>query len=85
MNFNRMSDETVLSMHDASDGVFGKWKHQVNRVCIAHFGLSSDDLPDACWRDYHEGGMTPVEAIDCAVMDVWGIDSPELETLWYGE
>ena len=84
MNFNRMSEVKILSMHDNSEGVFGKWKRQVNKLCVAHFGLDSDMLPDAAWRDYHEDGMTPTEAIDCAVTDAWA-GEPEIETLWYRE
>ena len=46
--------------------------------------LSADDLPDALWADYHHDNMTPVVAIDTALIDAWG-DIPELYNLWYGE
>lgn len=84
MDFNRLSDEAVMSMHDNADSVFGKWKRQVNKLCQSHFGLTADDLPDACWADYHHDEMSPSDAIDCALIDAWD-DIPELQTLWYGE
>ena len=84
MNFNRMSDIAISDLHDSSERVFGKWKHQVDKMCQAHFGFTSDDLPDACWADYFHDEMTPSEAIDTALIDAWD-DIPELQTLWYGE
>ena len=63
---------------------FGTWKAKVNEICEAHFGLSSDDLPDALWAEYHHDNMTPVVAIDTAVVDAWD-DIPEIQLLWYGE
>lgn len=84
MNFNRMSDTAIMSMHDDWNRDFGKWKAMVNQICVRHFGLSADDLPDASWADYHHDNMTPVDAVDCAVIDAWD-DIPELQNLWYGE
>ena len=84
MNFNRMMDKAISVMDDDWERDFGAWKAKVNEICIAHFGLSAEDLPDANWADYHHDNMTPVVAIDTAILDAW-YDMPELETLWYGE
>ena len=51
---------------------------------MTHFGLSSDDLPDAPWRDYHEDEQSPGEAISCALDDAWYDEYEEMEALWYG-
>ena len=67
---------------DESEKNFTHWKLAVDDQCVKHFGLSSDDLPDALWRDYFEDGMMPSEAIACAVDDAWH-DVPGMEELWY--
>ena len=41
-------------MRVVNDTKFNTWKREVDKLCVAHFGLSTDDLPDANWRDYHE-------------------------------
>ena len=84
MNFNHMMDKQISIMDDDWERDFGTWKAKVNEICIAHFGLSAEDLPDANWADYHHDNLTPVVAIDTAILDAW-YDMPELETLWYGE
>jgi len=84
MNFNRMMDKQISIMDDDWERDFGEWKAKVNEICVAHFGLSAEDLPDANWADYHHDNLTPVVAIDTAILDAW-YDIPELETLWYGE
>ena len=84
MNFNRMMDKQISIMDDDWERDFGKWKAKVNEICVAHFGLSAEDLPDANWADYHHDNLTPVVAIDTAILDAW-YDMPELEALWYGE
>ena len=63
---------------------FAEWKRKVNHLCMQYFGISSDDLPDAPWADYHHDNMSPVDAIDTAVIDAWW-DMPEIEELWYGD
>ena len=63
---------------------FAEWKQTVNHLCMQYFGISSDDLPDAPWADYHHDNMSPVDAIDTAVIDAWW-DMPEIEELWYGD
>ena len=48
-------------MRVVNDTKFNTWKREVDKLCVAHFGLSTDDLPDANWRDYHEDEMSPGE------------------------
>ena len=72
------------SSYDDDEQDFTLWKTKVDNLCVKHFGLSSDDLPDAPWADYHHDNMTPTNAVDTAVIDAWW-DMPEIEELWYGD
>ena len=76
---SKISCEEVFM--DESEKNFTQWKLAVDEQCVKSFGLSSDDLPDALWRDYFEDGMTAYNAIDCAVYDAW-YDVPGMEELW---
>ena len=71
-------------MRVVNDTKFNTWKLEVDKLCVAHFGLSTDDLPDANWRDYHEDDMSPTDAISCALDDAWIDEYEEMEALWYG-
>ena len=51
------------------DPAFGAWLFYVNRRVTRRFGVSFLDLPDAPWRDYHDDGLSPADAISCAVAD----------------
>jgi hypothetical protein len=62
---------------------FASWKKQVDQILLTKIPFTSDDLPDAAWADYHEDGLSPVEAIDSALDDAW-YDDPDLETLLAG-
>ena len=46
---------------------FDAWMALVNQRLIAKCGMSSEDLPDAPYRDWFEDGMTTTEAVDRAV------------------
>jgi hypothetical protein len=52
-----------------SDTDFDTWFAAVDRVYGATLGLGRDDLGDAPWRDYHTDGLSPQEAVACALMD----------------
>lgn len=41
---------------------FDSWISRVDRIISAATGLTHDDLPDACWRDWFDDGLTPKEA-----------------------
>ena len=71
-------------MRVVNDTKFNTWKREVDKLCVAHFGLSTDDLPDANWRDYHEDEMSPVDAISCSLDDAWHDEYEEMEALRYG-
>jgi len=48
-----------------------KWYKQCDIIVASLIGLGIDDLPDASWRDYHDLGMSPKEAVDSANQDYW--------------
>jgi hypothetical protein len=60
---------------------FEIWLKQVDKILSKQVGFTHDDLPDAMWADYHEDGLSPIEAIDAAVDDAW-YDVEGLEELW---
>ena len=60
---------------------FEIWLKQVDKILSKQVGFAHDDLPDAMWVDYHEDGLSPIEAIDAAVDDAW-YDVEGLEELW---
>jgi len=62
---------------------FDEWKKEVDVVCVKAFGLSSDDLEDCLWAEYHSDELSPTEAVECAVEDVWGPSMPYMYDLWY--
>jgi hypothetical protein len=37
-----------------------------NAIATNKVGLGIHDLADACWRDYYEDGLHPLEALNCA-------------------
>ena len=39
----------------------------VNAAIESKIGLSSDDLPDCCYRDWFDDGMTPRAAANMAI------------------
>lgn len=51
---------------------YNKWYKQCDKIIASLIGLGIDDLPDASWYDYYEGGLSPRQAIDCANEDYWG-------------
>lgn len=50
---------------------FDAWYKECDGIVSRRFGVGVEDLPDAPWRDYHEDGLTPSEAIECAKEDAW--------------
>lgn len=55
---------------------FEHWRAQCDLLVTHRYTVGIDDLPDACWRDYYEDGLRPVEAVDTAAEDVWHDDLP---------
>ena len=38
---------------------FEDWMREVDRIIQARIGLSYNDLPDCCYMDWYEDGVTP--------------------------
>lgn len=49
-----------------ADG-FKAWMAKVDAAVAAKCGLSASDLPDVCYRDWYEDGVTPKSAAARAV------------------
>jgi len=49
---------------------FDQWMEGVDSVCSLQFGLSIHDLPDMCFRDAFEVGMSPEEFMTENLPDV---------------
>jgi len=50
---------------------YEQFEKECNRVLTNMVGLGIHDLADACWRDYYEDGLHPLEALNCANEDAW--------------
>ena len=46
---------------------FSQWLVEVNAYCVAACGLGIDDLPDCCYADWYELGITPKIAAKRAI------------------
>lgn len=42
---------------------FELWMIKVNNLLAAKVGVGSEDLPDYCWRDAFDDGLTPKEVV----------------------
>ena len=49
---------------------FDEFMTACDAICTAKIGFGVDDMPDLTWRDFFDDGMSPQDAIDCA-MDEW--------------
>lgn len=49
--------------HAGGDRGFAAFLLQADDRCRRHFYVSIFDLPDYCWRDAYDDGMTPAEAV----------------------
>jgi len=54
------------------DEQFALWLRQIDIHVGKRLGLSVFDLPDVCWRDYFDDGLSPIEALTAgrAAMDL---------------
>lgn len=47
---------------------FEDWLKEVDEILWSRFGLPShDDLPDCCYRDWYDSGVSPLRAAARAV------------------
>ena len=53
-----------------TDAGFDAWKAKVNHFCVRKCGMTTDDLPDCCYRDWYEDGVTASSAAARAVRAV---------------
>jgi len=51
------------------NGSFAAWKMAVNAEIGRRAGLSADDLPDCCYRDWYEDGVSPKSAAGRALRE----------------
>jgi hypothetical protein len=51
---------------------FDAWMRQVDAYLFDELGLTSADLPDMLWADWHEEGLTPRQAARRALRAVEG-------------
>ena len=49
------------------DQSFEVWMKEADRLCGASTGMSLYDLPDCCYRDWYDDGMTPKQAVRMAL------------------
>lgn len=49
---------------------FYNWLGEVNRLCLAKFGISLDDLPDMLTRDAFDSGTSPEDFFEDDVMNM---------------
>ena len=49
---------------------FDEFMKECDRICTARICVGIHDMPDLTWRDFHEDGLSPMDAIDCA-LDEW--------------
>lgn len=48
---------------------FEDWMAEVDAVVSNRCGLSADDLPDCCYRDWFEDGVSPRAAASMAISE----------------
>lgn len=51
---------------------FETWMKAVDSACIKRSGVSIHDLPDVCYRDWYEDGMSPALAARAAIRSEMG-------------
>jgi len=50
--------------------VFSEWMGEIDSICWRKFGLSIHDLPDMCFRDAFEDGVSPEEFMSAELDDL---------------
>jgi hypothetical protein len=65
-------------MMTRSDDSFNAWMAEVDKLLGSKVGVTSQDLPDACWRDAFDDGMTAEQAIEIANEDAWDSELSDL-------
>lgn len=55
---------------DLDEYAFNEWMRNVDAELAAKLGAVSDDLPDQCYRDYFDSGMSPGDAVEEVLADI---------------
>lgn len=43
------------------------WKKRVDAYLVRETGMTADDLPDCCYRDWYDDGVAPILAAKRAI------------------
>ena len=84
IQFNRMTEASVLKMHPNTEYKFNSWKARANKWVLHKFMMTCDGMPDAAWRRYYDDKLSPFEAVEMAVEEAW-YDMPGVYEAWHGE
>jgi len=49
---------------------FEEFMTECDAICVSEIGVGVHDMPDLMWRDFFDDGLSPQDAIDCA-MEEW--------------
>jgi len=52
------------------EGDFQEWMDRVDAILSRRYGMTSEDLPDCAWRDWHDDGCSARAAAQAAVRAV---------------
>jgi hypothetical protein len=57
------------------------WLKALDEICFSEMGVSYRDLPDQCFKDWHEDGLTPEDAYYMLIEDAYpGLDVADVYT-----
>jgi hypothetical protein len=55
---------------EREDGLdYEQFESVCNKILTNMAGLGIHDIADATWRDYYNDGLSPLNAVNCAIMD----------------
>lgn len=66
----RFQLENVASQPQAELSAFEIWLKELDEVVRERLGLSHLDLPDYCWAEIWESGVTPAEALEDYLLEM---------------
>ena len=51
-----------MAVGQSKKRTFEEWMKDVNRAVYVKLGLTTEDLPDCCYRDWYDEGASPKSA-----------------------
>lgn len=57
---------------------YEEWMQAVDAIMVAKFGITSGDIADQTWADWHLDGLTPAEAVDSIDWSDEGFDPDDI-------